>query len=745
MSTLRVVLAASFLTCFATSTIAQSDGPSNLTVTAASRTAVKISWQAPANPPAGFQGYYVYRRAVSDGPYLAPFNTLVTATTFTDTSFDPTVAYAYRVYSVVNNNSQTATSEVMAGPPPAGFSLAAKTPKALQVAGTGECYGQLVSMALDVNGDPAIAFKDECNATSDNRYQTLVYFTGWDRAKYAWKAPVKIDTVHAQHPSAPEIALAFDASNNRFGVAYLSDIDMIARVSMSNDNGATWSTPQAAPWVTGSAVGLGGVAFKMSGGQAYLAYSQDPGGVWYLSGSQTDALSAWSRKVVPGLLDDWFSIFDIAVDSQGAPAVAFVHKDVNQGTDVVAFWRPSGATVTQVTTSNAYANMGGNPDIKLVFDGTNPRILTSLKRNSANDTDLWFVASANGGATWSTPLAMTGDGEVGLGALVTMAVGPNGQIAASASNGGGFIGSTMTCGLPKVFRSSDMTKWTTCDPGTSPAPAPANFYPSAQFGSNGKLMLAFQIPNTSSNVDLLDSGVWLWREAPQPSGMTYPIINEAGIINNASHVYGNGLAPGTIVEIYGLRLGQLASAGNLPLGSLLGPSSALTTAVSVNGVPAPSFFTSVGQLNVQIPFEAPPGKDVPVTVTVNDSLSTALMIHIVAFSPGIYAAVNASNHSSHKPGDFVTVYLAGMGAVNDPPPNGWVSTAVPLSKVLSTVTATIGGRAAEVSFAGLTPFSVALYQVNLQIPPDLAPGTYTLVVLENGTPSNSFTITVTAP
>ena len=56
------------------------------------------------------------------------------------------------------------------------------------------------------------------------------------------------------------------------------------------------------------------------------------------------------------------------------------------------------------------------------------------------------------------------------------------------------------------------------------------------------------------------------------------------------------------------------------------------------------------------------------------------------------------------------------------------------------MTATIGGQPAQVQFAGLAPSYVGLYQVNVQIPSGLPPGTATLVLSAGGVPSNTVTL-----
>jgi uncharacterized protein (TIGR03437 family) len=55
---------------------------------------------------------------------------------------------------------------------------------------------------------------------------------------------------------------------------------------------------------------------------------------------------------------------------------------------------------------------------------------------------------------------------------------------------------------------------------------------------------------------------------------------------------------------------------------------------------------------------------------------------------------------------------------------------------------TIGGSTAAVSFAGLTPGSVGLYQIDVDVPADAAPGDARITVTQNGSASNTITIPV---
>jgi uncharacterized protein (TIGR03437 family) len=59
------------------------------------------------------------------------------------------------------------------------------------------------------------------------------------------------------------------------------------------------------------------------------------------------------------------------------------------------------------------------------------------------------------------------------------------------------------------------------------------------------------------------------------------------------------------------------------------------------------------------------------------------------------------------------------------------------------VQVTVGGRAARVLFAGLTPGTIGLYQINVEIPSDSPTGdAVPVVVTQKGVASNAATIAV---
>ncbi|MCH7978969.1 MAG: hypothetical protein IH935_08340, partial [Acidobacteria bacterium] len=94
-------------------------------------------------------------------------------------------------------------------------------------------------------------------------------------------------------------------------------------------------------------------------------------------------------------------------------------------------------------------------------------------------------------------------------------------------------------------------------------------------------------------------------------------------------------------------------------------------------------------------------------------------------------------------GGFLSIFCAGLGDVTNPPGIGEAASGNPLSTTMIDPTVTIGDAPAPVSFSGLAPGFVGLYQVNVQIPAGVAPGPEVpLVLFQNGVPSNPVTIAV---
>jgi uncharacterized protein (TIGR03437 family) len=249
---------------------------------------------------------------------------------------------------------------------------------------------------------------------------------------------------------------------------------------------------------------------------------------------------------------------------------------------------------------------------------------------------------------------------------------------------------------------------------------------------------------SSGNVYIADTGSSTIRLLTPVT----PKIDAGGVVNAAS--YTAQVSPGALATIFGSNfIGSAESASaSLPL-----PASIGGVSVSVDGRDAPVLYISTDQINFQVPWETATGSET-LTVSTSGIPTAAVKVSVLAAAPGLFfqgshAIVQNSDDSLNsssdpaKVGDTIMTYLTGAGAVSPAVADGVAAGSSPLSKVTSSVTATIGSKAAQVSFAGLAPTFVGLWQVNVVVPAGLAQGEYPLIITVGGQASNAANVSVT--
>jgi hypothetical protein len=83
-------------------------------------------------------------------------------------------------------------------------------------------------------------------------------------------------------------------------------------------------------------------------------------------------------------------------------------------------------------------------------------------------------------------------------------------------------------------------------------------------------------------------------------------------------------------------------------------------------------------------------------------------------------------------GDVISIYCTGLGPVDPAVPEGVAASTTVRSPTVTKVAATVGGQPAGVSFAGLAPGLIGVFQVNVMIPIGVTPGDNVPVVLTEG-------------
>jgi len=236
--------------------------------------------------------------------------------------------------------------------------------------------------------------------------------------------------------------------------------------------------------------------------------------------------------------------------------------------------------------------------------------------------------------------------------------------------------------------------------------------------------------NSPTVGDLIPAGFVLGLDVAQG-----PIPTVTGIVNGAD--FSPHISPGTLVQIHGTNFGTAAASVTFTVG---GKPGFVASIVGGN--------TLVGQL----PVDAPAGTATTLTVTVSGTPSLPFNVTLDAYAPAIFSSdgsgsgpgriltpgnAKITGSAPAHTGDTVVVFAVGLGATNPPTPTGVATAANPTA---ATATVTMGGASATVLFAGVTPGSAGLYQINVKVPTGVQ-GTVP-VVLSIGGKSTTASITL---
>ena len=276
-------------------------------------------------------------------------------------------------------------------------------------------------------------------------------------------------------------------------------------------------------------------------------------------------------------------------------------------------------------------------------------------------------------------------------------------------------------------------------------------------GTPGEYQVTIQIPPSTAAGN---PAVVLSIGGLSSQSLTLPVGAITGTtiayVENAAS-YLPGFSQGSWVTITGANLAgttRIWTAADFSGANL--PTTLSQVSVTIDGKPAYVYFISPTQINVLAPADTAQGP-VPVQVTYAGNASNTLMATIASFSPALFmfspdggkyvAAVRidgqyigptslypGATSSTGGPftipanvGDTLELYGTGFGPTN--PTTNFAQTFSGAPVTTNTVTATIGGVAANVSFAGLV--APGEYQFNIVVP-NVPAGDNLVVLKVNG-------------
>ena len=229
------------------------------------------------------------------------------------------------------------------------------------------------------------------------------------------------------------------------------------------------------------------------------------------------------------------------------------------------------------------------------------------------------------------------------------------------------------------------------------------------------------------------------------------------VINIARYESEYPVAPGSVVAVFGTGFSEFEGVSPtepLPL-ALKAASVSLDFPEQGVSVPAPLFFVTNRQLNIQIPWEFAGLNFVYLKARVRTRsgalfVSEPVVVNLADVAPGILVGEDASgailpevwhpdgypvtSDDPARPGDLVIVLMTGNGPLVSPVQTGRATTEHVSTQHQPLVT--VGGTEAVVDFSGSAPGMVGIYQVDVVLPQTLPRGELDLQVTVHGARSN---------
>jgi uncharacterized protein (TIGR03437 family) len=286
--------------------------------------------------------------------------------------------------------------------------------------------------------------------------------------------------------------------------------------------------------------------------------------------------------------------------------------------------------------------------------------------------------------------------------------------------------------------------------GVSHAPQIATLFETASIAPHGSITTlapyGLSLTTVPQNVTFGFSGIDT-SGAAWTTALTVPFtgpqtaLTVAGASNAATGQ--QVFAPGMIMSVYGAGMGSFAQpAGTTPLPQIMAGFEA-----AVNGYPAPLYYVSPNQVNIQIPYETTIGPEADLNVG-NPWDSVDYYFTVSAAAPGIFTFPDGSLNPSRtgSAGQEVFLYITGEGQVHpaladgaSPAPGTPVAS---LPKPRQSYSMTVGGIPATIDFIGIPVGLVGVTQINFTIPANVPAGPQPVVVTVGTAASPPATITV---
>ncbi|MGB7762688.1 MAG: IPT/TIG domain-containing protein [Bryobacteraceae bacterium] len=261
--------------------------------------------------------------------------------------------------------------------------------------------------------------------------------------------------------------------------------------------------------------------------------------------------------------------------------------------------------------------------------------------------------------------------------------------------------------------------------------------------------------NTATGAPTYSAAAQIAVEGLAPYPLPIPATPEPAAVISAGEFGGaSTVAPGTWVEIYGSNLASTTRQWTTAdFNGINAPTSIDGVQVTIGGQEAFVDYVSPGQVNAQLPSNIGQGS-FQLTVTSAGVTSAPVNVTVNATRPGLLASpsfdiggnqyvvaqaadgtyilpagsIAGINSRPARPNETIVIYGIGFGTVTPATPAGQIVSGS--TQLTAPLQVWFGSSPAQLSYAGLAPGYVGLYQFNIVVPAvadsDLVPLTFSL-------------------
>ena len=435
----------------------------------------------------------------------------------------------------------------------------------------------------------------------------------------------------------------------------------------------------------------------------------------------------------------------VAIDSSNNIYIA------DTGNNVIRKVLASNGTITTYAGNGGIAGFSGVnvPATKATLNQPQAIALDSANNLYIADTDNNAIRKVTAAGLITTFAGNGNPGFSGDGGLATLATLSHPRGVAVDSSGNVYIADTLNNRIRVVSTNGVIKTIAGSAQGYGGDGGPAA---SATFAN--PVGLCF---DKSGNIYISDNNNNVIRTFPIVSSTaTKPVVSSGGVVSASAFGAFTAIAPGSWIEIYGSNLAaDSRSWGSSDFTGINAPTTLDGTTVTIAGLNAYIDYISPGQVNAQVPAGVGPGQQ-NVIVNTAGGASSAVTVQVNITEPGVYAPYTVSgthyigavfsdgatyvmppgsvsgitSRQAHV-GETITIYGIGFGATTS-------GTAGQITQSANNLTAPFqvlfGQTAAQVTYYGLAPQAVGLYQFNVVVPSVTAGNAVPITILLSGAP-----------